>query len=237
MRGDDSGIVGWTKNSFIDFPRTIACVCFFSGCNLRCPYCHNPEIATREAAGTVPVIDILDFLEKRRGIVEGVVLSGGEPTIHETVGDFVDQIRSIGLKIKLDTNGMLPEKIRNINPDYLALDVKTIPTDYISFLKAPFTDVSDRLAESIAIVRSMKENGEIRITVAPGIISREVIDKLGPMLAGVMKVYLQPMQTRVRLLDPAMKERKEITREEMMEFRELLLTFVGDCEIRGDRSY
>ncbi len=231
MRGDH-GIVGWVKNSFIDFPGTVSTVLFFSGCNLRCPYCHNPGIVLNTAPEKIALSSILDFLVKRKGMIEGVVLSGGEPTIHEELEDVLAEIRKLNLKIKLDTNGLLPEKIREINPDYLALDIKTTPENYIQLLKAPYENVRERLFESIATVKAMNENAEIRITIAPKIIDNKIIEEVEQMIKGVKKVFLQPMQTRVEMLDPAFRDMKKIAPEELVRYRELLLKFVEKCEIR-----
>jgi pyruvate formate lyase activating enzyme len=232
MRSDASGIAGWVKNSFIDFPGTVAAVLFFSGCNLRCPYCHNPGIVLDESAIRIPLKEIFDFLEKRKGMIEGVVFSGGEPTIHESLENMTAEIRLKGFKIKLDTNGLLPEKIKKTAPDYLALDVKTIPENYIQLLKAPYPNVRERLKESISIVKSMNENAEIRITIAPEIIDSKIIEEMGKMLAGIKKVFLQPMQTQVELLDPGIKNLASVSKEEINRYREELSRYVGRCEIR-----
>ena len=233
MRNGASCIAGWAKNSFIDYPRTVSTVLFFSGCNLRCPYCHNPGIVLSKSPERISLKEVLDFLVKRKGIIEGVVLSGGEPTIHDELYDIAAEIRKMNLKIKLDTNGMLPEKIQNIKPDYLALDVKTTPKNYNLFLKASFENVKERLLESIEIAKSMDENSEIRITIAPKIIDSKIIEDVAQMVKGVKKVFLQPMQTRVEILDPAFKESAQISMDEMKEYREILLKFVERCEIRN----
>jgi pyruvate formate lyase activating enzyme len=232
MRGDGSGIAGWTKNSFIDFPGTVSTVLFFSGCNLRCPYCHNPGIVLNETKGIISLEDVLDFLKKRKGIIEGVVLSGGEPTIHENLEDIVKELRKLKVKIKLDTNGLLPEKIKKIRPDYLALDVKTTPVNYKNLLKAPYDDVEKRLAESISIARSMDENAEIRITISPKIIDNKIIEDVGKMIQGVKKVFLQPMQTKVEMLEQGFMELPLINAIEINKYRELLLNFTENCTSR-----
>jgi pyruvate-formate lyase-activating enzyme len=120
-----------------------------------------------------------------------------------------------------------------VAPDYLALDIKTLPEKYVPLLKSPYADTPERLALSIKIALSMGEMAEIRITAAPGIIDRKVITGLAPMLQGARKVFLQPMQTRVELLDPDMLDKAPITLKELAEYREILLQFVDKCEIRG----
>jgi pyruvate formate lyase activating enzyme len=233
MRSDDAGIAGWIKNSFIDYPGTVSTVLFFSGCNLRCPYCHNPGIVLGSPYENIPLQDVLAFCRKRKGLIEGVVLSGGEATLLEELENIVSEIRKLGFKIKLDTNGLLPEKIKKIKPDYLALDIKTTPANYTLLLKAPYENVRERLEESISIVRAMGDNAEIRITIAPKIIDSKIIDDIAPMLQGVKKVYLQPMQTSVEILDPAFKDIQKIPQEEIERYRETMLKFVERCEIRS----
>ena len=137
MQGNLKGWGGWTKNSFIDYPGTVSTVLFFSGCNLRCPYCHNcslldnpPDISGRSR-------EFWKFLEKRKGLVEGVVISGGEPTLHPHLKDSIRELQQTGYKVKLDTNGLQPEVIAEFACDYVALDIKTEPGNYTTFLKSP----------------------------------------------------------------------------------------------------
>ena len=186
----------------------------------------------RPGQGIISLRDVLDFLVKRRGMIEGVVLSGGEPTIHESLAMTAGEIRSLGFKIKLDTNGMLPEKIKVIKPDYLALDLKTTAENYATHLKATLENIRERLEKSIAIVKAMGDNAEIRITIAPKIINSKVIEEIGKMVTGVKKVYLQPMQTKTELFDPAFKKMEKVPRKEIECYRKILQKFVGSCEIR-----
>jgi pyruvate formate lyase activating enzyme len=232
MRTNSTGIAGWHKNSFIDFPGTVSTVLFFSGCNLRCPYCHNPGIVKALPEDRVPFDEIWNFLEKRRGIVDGVVLSGGEPTLHQSCADVAHDIQALGYKIKLDTNGLLPEKITEIAPDFLALDIKTIPENYSGYLKAPYNDVEARLKSSIATAIAMGNNAEIRITIAPELITSKIIEELSELLYGVNTVWLQPMHVNTPMLDPAMKNKKMIPMNEIIEYRAILGKAVKNCRIR-----
>lgn len=233
MPADYVGIAGWLKNSFIDYPGTVSTVLFFSGCNLRCPYCHNPGIVHAKASGTIDHSEVLAFLEKRRGLIDGVVLSGGEPTLHPKLADLALMYREMGYKVKLDSNGLLPERIRKCKPDYLALDVKTHPERYNERVGAQCTDISERLATSIDIVRSMEDQAEIRITAAPGFIDRDSALSLGPMLAGVKRLYLQPVRINAATLDTSFAERGNFDLEELRDLRSIFSEFVDTCEIRG----
>jgi pyruvate formate lyase activating enzyme len=173
------------------------------------------------------------YLEKRRGVIDGVVISGGEPTVNPHIQTLIPDIASLGYRIKLDTNGLLPAMIERFAPDYLALDIKTSPERYGRLLGAPYDDVAGRLRRSVAIARAMGERAEVRITVAPGIVDAGAIDTLGDMLRGVTTVYLQPMNRRVPLLDPAVTAREPVTMQEIETFRERLAGKVGRCRIRN----
>jgi pyruvate formate lyase activating enzyme len=233
VSGSFVGIAGWQKNSFIDFPGTVSAVLFYCGCNLRCPYCHNPALANGSLAERVAPEEIRGFLEKRRGQVDGVTLSGGEPTLQQGLAHDAATIRSMGYRLKLDTNGLLPEVVKRIKPDYLALDVKTRPAHYRQLLQYGRDDAPERLAQSIAMVREMGERAEVRITVAPGLVDREVVAELAEVLAGVRRVFLQRMDQRYPLLDPAYNIAKPVGPEELRAFQGILAQAVGECLIRG----
>lgn len=223
----------WLKNSFIDFPGTVSTVLFFWGCNLRCPYCHNVDLVTGEAVADFTPEDIVVFLEKRRRQIEGVVFSGGEPTIREELPLLAKEIRSLGYRIKLDSNGLLPDQIRSVAPDYLALDLKCLPAQYSTLLKAPFNDVPDRLNKSLEIVRFMGESAEVRITVAPGLMNLGAIEQMAALLQGVNRVFLQPMNQNMLLLDPDFNIAPPVPAKTIEQFRDTLSEVVGTCIIRG----
>jgi pyruvate formate lyase activating enzyme len=228
-------VTGWLRQSFIDYPGKIATVLFFSGCNLRCPFCHNPDLSLGRTDTIINADEFFAFLDKRKKILEGVVLSGGEPSLWAAeLADLIPAIREYGLSVKLDTNGMLPEVVSAHLPDYLALDIKASPAAYKILFAAPFTDVPDRLEKSLAIVRSMGEKAEVRITCAPDIINEEVIREISPMLKGVARVYLQPFKNSVPLLDPAFNKKAPLPKEMLERFCEILKTNAGNCVIRGE---
>jgi pyruvate formate lyase activating enzyme len=234
MRSRFTGVAGWQKNSFIDFPGTVSTALFFSGCSLRCPYCHNPDIVKAGPEGSVSSGDIWDFLEKRKGIIEGVVLSGGEPTLHACLAGAIPEMKKLGYRIKLDTNGLLPEIISSLSPHYLALDVKTAPNLYRKLLFSPYADSEQRLVRSVGIARGMGDNAEIRITVAPGIVDRTIIREIGELINGVKKVFLQPMQKKRELLDREIMKKEMIPPKEISLYRDILSEFVDKCVIRGE---
>jgi pyruvate formate lyase activating enzyme len=236
MRDRLVGAVTWKPTTLNDYPGKVATILFFPGCNLRCPYCHNPHIVhpdPEKLRAFVPE-EFWAHLEKRKGAIRGVVFSGGEPTLHPEIKEAFADIRSMGFAIKLDTNGMLPDVAESFAPDYLALDVKTRPSAYRSLLKAPFDDIERRLTRSIALARTMGERAEIRITVAPGIVDELVIREICELIRGMKKAFLQPMQQGIALLDPSFERAVVLPIEEIRRYRDILRGYVERCEIRGE---
>jgi pyruvate formate lyase activating enzyme len=231
--GDCHGIGAWLKHSFIDFPGTVATVLFFHGCNLRCPYCHNPALV-RGITEPVDLDEVVSYCKRRTGIIEGVVLSGGEPTLHTGALPLVaKRLRSLGLKIKLDTNGLLPAMIETLLPDYLALDMKTLPSRYdeLGWRSGPACE--EAIGRSLAIVKSMGDDAEVRITVAAPFIGDAEIEAFMSMLQGVRRVFLQPLRDSGNLLDPAFAGRGQVPMETIRRFRDRLAGAVEKCGIRG----
>ncbi len=230
MSGDNLGICAWLKNSFVDFPGTVSAVLFFEGCNLSCPWCHNPQIVKRQLP-LVSFDEILAFLKKRSGLIDGVVLSGGEPTLHCHLKKVVETFRKLGLKVKLDTNGLNPAVIKELTIDYLALDVKTVPSRY-SELGYSVTGCEERLMESIDVVRSMGEKAEIRIPCASGFIDNEIAGEIAKLVRGVNRVFLQRINYELEFLDNSFKDTIPVTDEQVVDFQKIIAPDVVICKIR-----
>ncbi len=232
QRGGEPLVGAWLKHSFIDYPGTVATVLFFGGCNLRCPYCHNPALARGET-GPVDLDHIVAWCGRRKEMVEGAVLSGGEPTLQgRKLLYAAERLRQCGLRIKLDTNGLLPRVITALKPDYCALDLKTSPERYheLGWRGEP---CGSSLRESIAIVKSMEAAAEIRITIAGSFVGEREIDEFCRMLIGVRNVFLQPFRDSGDLLDPAFGPSGPVPEETVSRFRDRLAAVVDRCEVRG----
>jgi pyruvate formate lyase activating enzyme len=233
MPTDTVEIAGWQKSSFIDFPGIVSTVLFLSGCNLRCPYCHNPGIVDG-AFEPVSFDEVREYIVKRGGVIEGAVISGGEPSIHNGLKGLRGELKALGLKVKIDTNGLEPDVITGCNPDYAALDVKTSPEKY-HLLNIPpkYNDIRERLRLSIDIVRKMGDSAEVRITAVPGIIDRDDIDCLAQELRGVKKIFIQQFETAPLMLDPSYKSVKPYPTTELEVWREIFIKAGIDCVVRG----
>ena len=193
------------KTSFIDFPGRISSVFFFSGCNLRCPWCHNRELVTGEAKGLVSLGDALAHLRKRRAVLGGVVLSGGEPCLCGELPLIISEIKKIPLPVKLDTNGMFPAMLEELfsrektRPDYMALDLKIAPARYAELFntshggtEARENEPCDKLIQSATLICSSRISHEYRTLALPGgYISAEDIEALAP-LADNAPWYFRP---------------------------------------------
>ncbi len=188
------------RTSLIDFPGRVSAVLFFPGCNFRCPYCHNPDLVIPPfPEGLSTTGDALAFLETRRNVLSGVVLSGGEPLLRDDLPDLAAELRGRGFKVKLDTNGSFPDRIEGIGADFVALDLKTSPEDY-DRVAPGVPDASDRVLESLRILRTLGVPYELRITCAPGIVEAEEIRRLAEYLEPEDSVVLQGFRP-LRVLD------------------------------------
>lgn len=174
-------IGGLVKFSLIDYPGHVAAVLFTQGCNFRCPYCHNPELVYPEQYGAlVPQEEIKTFLSKRCGQLDGVVITGGEPTLHADLPEFIADIRSYGYKIKLDTNGSNPEMLKKLLADklvdFVAMDIKAPMSKYSRVAGVP-TDTS-AIRESIATLKSCGVPHEFRITMDTSLLTAGDLSEL-----------------------------------------------------------
>lgn len=160
-------IAGLQKMSLLDYPGKVACTVFLSGCNFRCPFCHNFELLDTKIE-EMDHTQLLNFLSKRQGILEGVCITGGEPTLHKGLPDLLRSIRALGFSIKLDTNGYRPEALKTIVDeglaDYVAMDVKNAPESYAATCGLESMDLS-RIEESLRILLAGRVDYELRTTV------------------------------------------------------------------------
>ena len=187
-------IKGLVKSSFVDFPGRIAVVVFTAGCNFRCPYCHNSDLVLHpQGLQDIEPDEVLAFLARRSGLIDGLVITGGEPTLQEDLIEFCRSIVEIGIAVKLDTNGSRPGVIQRLLAegllDYIAMDIKATFARY-SLATGVSSDVG-KIQESIELIRSSDIDYEFRTTVVPGIISPGDIEIIAQGIAGAQRYVLQ----------------------------------------------
>jgi len=252
-------ISGLQKLSLIDYPDKMACTVFLAGCNFRCPWCYNPELVFPEMiknGNKISEQEFLDFLKTKKGMLDGVVLCGGEPTINAELVDFCRKIKMLGYAIKLDTNGSNPKMLKRLIDehlvDYIALDVKATKEKYIRVigvekqhnfqdLRLKFWDknIIRNIEESIKVLRQGKVDYEFRTTVVPGFLDKKDIVEIARWISPppsighgrVEKYFLQGFRAG-KTLDPSFSKLKPYSKEKMMEILKAIEPFFAICRLR-----
>ena len=229
---------GIQKSSLIDFPGTLSCVIFVTGCNYACPYCHNPDLARGTPVCREPITEswVMEFLKKRKGFLDGVVISGGEPTLQEALPALCRRIKEMGYAVKLDTNGsrpdMLQDLIRNSLIDYIAMDIKTDPAAYVPWI----TRQSDAGAVPTSIRLLMESNiaYEFRTTCVRPLVDDGVIDRISDLIQGARCYALQQFH-EATLLDPGFfrDTPPSYSNEELLGLKSIAESRVDTCIVRG----
>ena len=228
-------ISGLQKTTLLDYPNRVAATIFLGGCNMRCPFCHNNSILDSEhLISSFDSKQILTFLKKRQGFLDGVCISGGEPTLQRDLPEFLSEIKSLGYDIKLDSNGSKPKVlqflIENKLIDYIAMDVKGPLTSYAQFCGGKFTD-NQAIFDSIALLKSNVIPYEFRTTVAKGLHSMEDIASLGRLLEHSQILYLQNF---IFSKDVPDKTLESFSIEELHQMKAVLEPFISHVLIRGE---
>jgi len=229
-------IRGLFKTSLVDYPGKISSVIFTGGCNLRCGYCHNPDLALNSPnLEKFEDSDVISFLEKRKGLLDGVTISGGEPTMDRGLIPFLERVKSLGISVKLDTNGFFPrvvsECIEKKLIDYAAVDVKTSPEKY-SILTGKDVSFGEVLT-TLDILKDSLIDYEIRTTCVPGFAEVEDIQKIGESIVKVKKYYLQQFVNINTLLDSGIKVLTPYATDHLKKLKVEAEKFSDFCSIRG----
>ncbi len=196
------------KSSVIEYPGKICCIVFSIGCNFRCPYCHNPELVEPSLfPEQVPHDEIFSFLEKRKGKLDAVSITGGEPTIHSGLISFMKEVKSLGFLVKLDTNGSRPsvvaEALRQGLTDYIAMDIKGPPARYPEITGTACNPAD--IEKTIRIIMGSGLDYEFRTTMAGSLLTPQDLREMGTMIRGASRYVIQRF-TASKHLDPAYKE-------------------------------
>lgn len=222
----------------LDYPDKVACIVFTPGCNFRCGYCHNPEFVLPEQIKKLEP-DFLDeetiihFLERRKGLLDGVVISGGEPTLQGGLPDFIRRVKGMGFLVKLDTNGSRPEILKLLLDegllDYVAMDVKTSLDGYVA-LVGPCIRTSS-VESSIELIRERAPDYEFRTTLVRGIHGPHEIEGIRSLVAGARRYALQKFRPSITL-DPALSNHSPPDEGEMRFIADLFRPHVGQLILR-----
>jgi len=226
-------IYGLQKMTLLDFPGHVACTAFLGGCDLRCPFCHNFELADGSARPVMDEEELFAFLEKRTGLLDGVAITGGEPCLHRDLPDLLRRIRTMGFKTKLDTNGFHPDLLRRILEeglaDYIAMDIKNSPAKYAETAGVRELDLAP-VRESVQMLLQQPASYEFRTTVVKEFHRAEDFEEIGRWIAGAGSYFLQCFTDRDtvpfgNLHAPAP--------EELEEYKKIMEKYVNTVQIRG----
>ena len=218
-------IGGFQKLSLIDFPEKISCIVFTVGCNFRCPFCYNLELVLPSKIPSQPTIsekEIFDFLKKRKGKIDGVVITGGEPTLHPDLEEFVKKIKELGFLVKLDTNGYNPDVIYRLVKknllDYVAMDIKA-PKEKYEFFSGIKLDL-ERIQASVDFLKKNYIDYEFRTTLAPGLTKKDILE-IGDWISGAKKYFLQKFFNKKEIISPEILKQREISEKELKEIQKI----------------
>lgn len=232
-------IKGLQKVTLVDYPDKIACTIFLFGCNFRCGFCYNPEIVLRDETLDIPKDYVLDFLKKRKGVLEGICITGGEPLL-TLEKEFVKQIKDLGFLVKLDTNGSFPEKLKELIDekliDYVAMDIKSSKENYEKTISANLD--LNKIEESIKIISSSNLPYDFRTTIIPGIHTKEEMIKLSKWLNELIgknpeNFSLQGFKNHGKFIDSNYLEKQSIREIYLEELKETIKDYFQKITIKG----
>ena len=228
-------IHGYSQLTLLDYPGKLACTIFTGSCNFRCPFCHNASLAVHP--DRQPPLDedkILAHLRSRKSMLEGICVTGGEPTIYSDLPDFLEKLRTTGFLIKLDTNGSNPDMVKEVIDrrlvDYIAMDIKSSPADYAQAIGLESVSM-DKIFASVDLIMSSAPDYEFRTTVVDGLHHADDFKQIGKWLAGCKAYYLQQYKDSGDLIAPEGLSSPSIIT--LSQYRNILLPDIPNTFIRG----
>ena len=226
-------IQGFHKLTMLDFPGKTACTVFTGGCNLRCPFCHNVALVLDPDETPIDPEEIFAYLGKRRGLLDGVAVTGGEPLLQKDIGDFLRRAKAMGFLTKLDTNGFFPDALEALLAeglvDYAAMDIKNSPAKYAFTCGRDSVDLT-KPERSMELLKHSGIDYELRTTVIGGFHTLTDIEEICRWIEGAPRYYLQAFKDSGILKEGSGEPLPE---ETMLAMRDLARKFIPVCELRG----
>ncbi len=224
---------GLQKTTLLDFPGKVACTVFTGGCNFRCPFCHNASLViSPDFSDIIPEDEFFSFLNKRRGILDGVCITGGEPLMHKDIENFMIKIRDIGLSVKLDTNGSFPDRLKSILDsglvDYVAMDIKNTPEKYSEICGIEVN--IENIERSISMLVCGTVPFEFRTTVVRELHTPQDIEAIAKWISGAPHYFLQSFTDSGDIISSGLSA---YTPEEMKQILALAREHIPSAELRG----
>lgn len=227
-------IHGLNKTTLLDYPEHVAATIFVGGCNFRCPFCHNSDLVLNPSSQPmIEETEILDFLRKRKNVLTGVCITGGEPTLQSDLENFIRQIKEMGYLVKLDTNGYRPDVLRALTEqkllDYIAMDIKSGEMGYAEAAGLADIDMF-KIKESIDFIMNCGVQYEFRTTVVKGLHQRSDFEEIAGIIKGCDKYFLQNYKDNENVIQSGYEG---FAKEELEMFAEVVNPYVGKVTLRG----
>lgn len=227
-------ISGFQKMTLLDYPGKVACTLFTAGCNFRCPFCHNASLVTHiDNEINFSEREVLTYLEKRKGLIDGVCITGGEPLLQPDIAEFIGKIKELGYAVKLDTNGSFPEKLAElVNAslvDYVAMDIKNSKQKYAETSGIPNLKIDD-IEKSVAFLMENRVDFEFRTTVVKQFHTEQDIADIAEWIKGAPRYFLQNFVDSGDLISDSLSA---VTPSVLCNMQQIAARFVGNTEIRG----
>lgn len=227
-------IFGFQKLTLLDYPGKMACTLFAGGCNFKCPFCHNSDLVfLPENMVEIDQEDILNFLEKRKNILEGVCVTGGEPLLQNGLRDFLRKIKDMGYLVKLDTNGSFPDQLKDLVEeglvDYVAVDIKNAPKKYNKTIGLEGYRL-DSIKSTVQYLLEDHVDYEFRTTIIKEFHTENDMKLIGEWIKGAKRYYLQNFEDNENVIKEGLHA---CSLETLMHYKEILKEYVNECELRG----
>ena len=231
-------IAGLQKLTLTDFPGNVACILFLKGCNFRCPYCQNSELIDHNIDDNyILKEEVFDFLKKRQGVLEGVVITGGEPTVTKELPELIKEIRDLGYRIKLDTNGTNPQMLKELLDkkyiDYVAMDIKNVKSKYFEtagLSKKGSEQLLENIEKSIKILKQSNVDHEFRTTIIKNYHKIDDLEEINEYIGKDEKYFLQNFEDSEYVIDHKLEAFSE---EELKEINNILKKKFPKTSVRG----
>jgi pyruvate formate lyase activating enzyme len=227
-------IGGFQKTSLLDYPDTLSSIVWTTGCNFRCPFCYNRDIVLKKVP-VIPEKEVLSHLQKRKKVLEGVVISGGEPFLQADLREFLMKVKDLGYLVKIDTNGMFPNRLRGVLEDglvdYVSMDIKA-PKEKYNELAGVSVDLK-KIEASIKLIRSQAKAYEFKTTVVPDLLNMDDVVQIGQWLEGSEVYYLQQFKPISSLISSEFLSKTPYSPEYLYEALDKVKPFFSRCFVRG----
>lgn len=227
-------IMGFQKTTLLDYPQKIAATVFTGGCNMRCPFCHNPELILQNQEAIMSEQEFFEMIAKRKKFLDAICISGGEPTLQPDLEAFIERIKSLGYLVKLDTNGSASDRLKSMIErkliDYVAMDIKNSLQKYHMTMGIHSQKILDEIQKSVEILLHCDIPYEFRTTVVRGFHEARDFYEIGEWIRGARAYYLQNFEDHGKVLQAGLHA---VSANELIAFKDIASQYVKFVEIRG----